>query len=143
MSLDRLRAAAPPTVRFVPRFVTDPEIPAYFRRADLVVLPYLEIDQSGVLFTALAFGRPLLLTAVGGFPEVAETGAAELVIPGDRGALHIALQRLVADARRRKELADAARAAAAGPYAWDGIAQRTIEVYESLLGSPIAENPRP
>ena len=66
-------------VRFVPRFVTDPEIPALFRRADLVVLPYREIEQSGVLFTALAFGRPLLLSAVGGFPEVggaARRGAA-------------------------------------------------------------------
>ncbi len=143
MPLDPLRAAAPPSVRFVPRFVTDPEIPGYFRRADLVVLPYLETEQSGVLFTALAFGRPLLLTAVGGFPEVAESGAAELVAPGDRGALHIALQRLVTDARRRQRLADAARKAAAGPYAWDGIAQRTIAVYESLLGSPMAENPRP
>ena len=50
--------------------------PRYFRRADLVVLPYREIDQSGVLFTALAFGKPLLLSDVGGFPEVAATGAA-------------------------------------------------------------------
>ena len=53
-----LRATAPPGVRFVERFVADEEIPALFRRADLVVLPYREIDQSGVLFTALAFGRP-------------------------------------------------------------------------------------
>jgi glycosyltransferase involved in cell wall biosynthesis len=143
MPLDGLRSSAPPSVRFVPRFVTDPEIPAYFRRADLVVLPYLDIDQSGVLFTALAFGSPLLLSAVGGFPEVAETGAAELVTPGDRGALHIALQRLVADAPRRAQLAEAARAAAAGPYAWDGVARRTIEVYESVLRSPMADNPRP
>jgi len=33
-------------VRFVPRFITDSELPAYFQRADLVVLPYREIDQS-------------------------------------------------------------------------------------------------
>ena len=58
-----------------------------FRRADLVVLPYREIDQSGVLFTALAFGKPLLLSDVGGFPEVAGHGAAELVPPGDSAAL--------------------------------------------------------
>ena len=43
-------------MRFVDRFVTDPEIPAYFRRADVVVLPYRRIDQSGVL-TALAFAK--------------------------------------------------------------------------------------
>ena len=48
-----LRRAAPANVRFVTRFVGDAELPAYFQRADLVVLPYREIDQSGVLFTAL------------------------------------------------------------------------------------------
>ena len=58
-----LAARARGTVRFVPRFVTDPEIPAFFRRADVVVLPYREIDQSGVLYTALAFARPLVLSA--------------------------------------------------------------------------------
>ena len=134
MDLEPLRDAAPPGVRFVPRFVTDPEIPAFFRRADLVVLPYREIDQSGVLFTALAFGRPLLLTAVGGFPEVAETGAAELVPPGDPAALHAALARLVADPERRASLARASAAAAAGPYGWDAIGERTLELYRGLTG---------
>ncbi|HSD75789.1 MAG TPA: glycosyltransferase, partial [Solirubrobacteraceae bacterium] len=78
MDIAALKAAAPSSVRFVERFVADDEVAAFLERADLVVLPYREIDQSGVLFTALAFGRPLLLSAVGGFPEVAAEGAAEL-----------------------------------------------------------------
>ncbi|HEV7772108.1 MAG TPA: glycosyltransferase family 4 protein [Conexibacter sp.] len=133
MDITPLRAAAPPNVRFVPRFVVDREIPAFFRRADLVVLPYREIDQSGVLFTALAFGKPLLLSAVGGFPEVAATGAAELVPPGDPAALHTALTGLLADPAARERLATAARAAAAGPYAWDAIAAQHLALYESLV----------
>jgi glycosyltransferase involved in cell wall biosynthesis len=132
MDVAPLRAAAPPNVRFVPRFVDDREIPAFFRRADLVVLPYREIDQSGVLFTALAFGKPLLLSAVGGFPEVAATGAAELVPPGDPAALHTALTGLLADPAARERLATAARAAAAGPYAWDAIAAQHLALYETL-----------
>ena len=132
MPLEPLRRAAPPGVRFVPRFVTDPEIPALFRRADLVVLPYTEIDQSGVLFTALAFGRPLLLTDVGGFPEVAATGAAELVPAGDPAALRDALRRLLGDPARREAMAEAARAAAAGPYSWEEAARRTLQVYRSV-----------
>jgi len=132
MDVAPLRAAAPPNVRFVSRFVADDEIPAFFERADLVVLPYREIDQSGVLFTALAFGAPLLLTTVGGFPEVAATGAAELVPPGDPAALHAALARLLADPAARDRLAAAARAAAAGPYSWDGVAAQTLALYRSL-----------
>lgn len=137
MPVEPLREAAArvgATVRFVPRFVTDPEIPAFFRRADLVVLPYREIDQSGVLYTALAFGKPLVLTSVGGFTEVAEThGAGRLVPPGDPDALAAALDDLLRDEGERSRLADAARAAAAGPYSWDRIAAQTMDLYRSLL----------
>jgi glycosyltransferase involved in cell wall biosynthesis len=132
MDIEPLRAGAPPGVRFMPRFVPDAEIPAVMRRADLVVLPYRAIDQSGVLFAALAFGRPLLLTDVGGFPEVAATGAARLVPPDSAGALHDELVRLLGDAPARAALAAAARAAAAGPYSWDAIGRRTLELYEEL-----------
>ena len=84
-------------VRFVPRFVPDEELPSYFRRADVVALPYREIDQSGVLYTALAFGSPLLLSAVGGFPEIAARGAARLVEPGSVESLRAGLVELLAD----------------------------------------------
>jgi glycosyltransferase involved in cell wall biosynthesis len=136
MPIEPLREAAArvgATVRFVPRFIPDPEIPAFFRRADLVVLPYRVIDQSGVLYTALAFGKPLVVTDVGGFPEVAAHGAARVVPPEDPAALGAAIQDLVADDAERERLAAAARAAAAGPYSWDGIAQRTLELYRELL----------
>jgi glycosyltransferase involved in cell wall biosynthesis len=132
MDIDALRASAPPSVRWVARFVADDEIAAYFRRAQLVVLPYREIDQSGVLFTALAFGAPLLLSAVGGFPELAARGAAALAPPGDAAALASELRRLLADRAAREQLAAGARAAASGPYAWDAIAREHLDLYGSL-----------
>jgi glycosyltransferase involved in cell wall biosynthesis len=128
-----LRRMAPPNVRFVPRFIGDTELPAYFQRADLVVLPYREIDQSGVLFTALAFGVPLLLSDVGGFPEVAATGAARTFPTGDVLALHSALRELLSDPVALAAMAERARAAADGAYSWDAIARRTLELYRSLI----------
>jgi glycosyltransferase involved in cell wall biosynthesis len=140
MSLDsllELASRAPGTVRFVPRFVPDPEIPAYFRRADLVVLPYRDVEQSGVLYTGLAFGKPMVMSAVGGFPEVVERhGAGRLVPPGDPDSLAEVLGELVADPEGRDRLASAARAAAEGPYSWDAIAARTMDLYSELLGRP-------
>jgi len=132
MDTAKLRAASPPSVRWIERFVDDDEIAAYFRRADLAVLPYREIDQSGVLFTALAFGTPLLASAVGGFPDVADAGAAVLSDPGNPVALAAGLRRLLDDAGERAQLAAGARRAAAGPYSWEAIAARHIELYESL-----------
>ena len=56
---------APANVRLVPRYVSDAELPAFFRRADLLVLPHRTVDVSGVLFAGLAFGKPMLLSDVG------------------------------------------------------------------------------
>jgi glycosyltransferase involved in cell wall biosynthesis len=125
-----LHALAGERVRFVPRFVDDLELPAYFRRADLVVLPYRAADQSGVLYTALAFGKPMVLADVGGFGEV---GAARMVPPGDEDALAEALRELLGDPEARDELAAAAARAAAGPYSWDAAAQSTLALYRDLL----------
>jgi glycosyltransferase involved in cell wall biosynthesis len=131
--LRALAAAAPGRVRFVTRFVADAEIPAIFRRADLVALPYLDAEHSGVLYTALAFGTPLVLSAVGGFPELAGAGAARLVPPGDAGALATALTELTGDQAARAELGAAATRAAAGPFSWDQAARLTLGLYRELL----------
>jgi glycosyltransferase involved in cell wall biosynthesis len=131
--LRRQARAAGARVRFVTRFVDDAEIPAIFRRADLVALPYLDAEHSGVLYTALAFGKPLLLSAVGGFPEVAATGAARLVPPGDSAALTATLEELLGDETARAELAAAATKAAAGPFSWDQAASRTMDLYRELI----------
>src|SRR5215218_9360934 len=131
--LRELAAQAGGRVRFVTRFVEDAEIPAIFRRADLLVLPYLDAEHSGVLYTGLAFGKPMILSAVGGFPEVAATGAARLVAPGDVAALAASLEELLGDEGARRELATAAAGAAAGPFSWDEAARRTIGLYRELL----------
>jgi glycosyltransferase involved in cell wall biosynthesis len=133
MDISALQAAAPANVRFVPRFITDAELPPYFRRADLIVLPYREIEQSGVLFTALAFGKPLLLSDVGGFGELGAAGAAHVVPPGDAPALRGALLELLDDPAKLAALATRSRELAAGEYAWDAIARRTLALYEQLL----------
>ncbi len=130
---ERLASACRGRVRFVSRFVTDPEIPAYFRRADVVALPYRRIEQSGVLYTALAFGKPIVASAVGGFTEVGATGAIRLVEPGAANELAAALAELIADPAARETLAAAAAKAASGEYSWPAIAARTLDVYRGVV----------
>jgi glycosyltransferase involved in cell wall biosynthesis len=137
ISLGGLRNLAAPArglVRFVPRFVPDRELPAYFRRADMVVLPHRDAEQSGVLFAALAFGKAIVMSDVGGFAEVAAHGAGRLVPPGDPAALASAIEDLLADPAARERLAESARDAAAGPYSWDAVAEQTLALYRELLG---------
>ena len=62
MDLAPLRALGGDGVRWVPRFVSEGEVAGAICRADVVVLPYARterFDQSGVLATALAFGKAL------------------------------------------------------------------------------------
>jgi glycosyltransferase involved in cell wall biosynthesis len=133
MDISRLRSAAPSGVRFVTRFVSDGELAGYFERADLVVAPYLQADQSGVLFTALAFGKPLLLSDVGGFPELERTGAAQIVPAGDSRALARALRELLSDRATLTKMCVKARAATDGHYSWESVAQAHLALYERLL----------
>jgi glycosyltransferase involved in cell wall biosynthesis len=135
MPMRELRAAAPDDVRFVERFVSDAEVAACLRRADLVVLPYREIEQPGVLFAALAFGKPIVLSAVGGFPEVAEGGAAELVAPDEPAALHAVLARLLDDPPARARLGERAAQAAQTRFSWDAIAAQHLALYRSLTAA--------
>jgi glycosyltransferase involved in cell wall biosynthesis len=130
----------------VARFVSTEEADALVRRADLVVLPYTRterFDQSGVLATALGAGRPAVLSDIGGFSEVAATGAARLVAPGDAGALHEVLAALIADPAERERMSAAALAAARGPYSWDAAAEATLRLYAAVIGSrpPAAARP--
>lgn len=112
------------------RFTPTAEFVGSLLRADVVVLPYRRIDQSGVLFAALALGRPIVATRVGGFAEVVEQhGAGVVVPPADSAALAAALIELLRDPARREAMAAASRAAADGPFSWGAIAAATERVY--------------
>ena len=88
------------------------------------MLPYREIDQSGVLFTALAFGKPLVLSAVGGFPEVAAHGrGASSCRPATRRARRGARASCSATAAARERSRRRARARRPARYSWDAIAR--------------------
>ncbi len=122
-------------VRLLERFVSGAELLAFLERASVVALPYREIDQSGVAFTALAAATPLLLSDVGGFPELAATGAARTVPAGDPRALRQALIDLIEHPEDLAKMAAHARALAAsgGRYSWQSIARAHISLYERLL----------
>jgi glycosyltransferase involved in cell wall biosynthesis len=87
--LDELAAVLPPDrLTIVDRFVDDDEVPAYFAATDLVVLPYRRSSASGPLLTAMAWGLPVVTTAVGGLVEAsAGYSGAVLVPPCDPKAL--------------------------------------------------------
>ncbi len=103
-----------------------------YSAADVVVLPYKHFDsQSGPGNIALGFGRPLIVSNVGGLPDLVRE--RDVVFePGDVDGLARALLRVLTDAAYRKKLARDSQQLAE-QYSWDAIAHKTTEVYKSVL----------
>ena len=127
---DAARAAVTEGVVADLRYAEPGEWSGAMLRADVVVLPYRSIDQSGVLATAIALGRPVIATDVGGFGEtLTDTGAGLLVPPRDPAALAATISALLLDDDLRARLAAAAAAAASGELSWVRSAERHELVY--------------
>jgi glycosyltransferase involved in cell wall biosynthesis len=113
--------------RVIDRYIPDDEVAVYFCAADLVVLPYKSATQSGITQAAFAFGRPVVVTAVGGLPDVVDDGVTGYVVPPENpAALADAIERFFAtDAAARMERAIRA---GADRFSWDGCARALIRL---------------
>ncbi|MEM9555250.1 MAG: glycosyltransferase family 4 protein [Acidobacteriota bacterium] len=113
-------------------YVPFDDVPRYFAAADLLVMPYRHISQSGVLYLALAQGVPVVATRVGALPEMLTDGASALLVqPEDSTALAAALARALGDASLRARLAAGGREVAAA-HSWPSIAERTADAFARL-----------
>ena len=110
------------------------EVDRYFQAADLLVMPYRHISQSGVLYLALALGVPVVATKVGALPEVLRDGESALLIsPESPADLSRALVRLLSDQQLRERLARGGRRVAEA-HSWPAIAAKTEEAFLRLIG---------
>lgn len=122
------------------QFIPDDEVELYLKAADVLVLPYKEIFQSGVLFLAYAFGLPVVATDVGSFREdIVEGSTGFLCKPGDPAEMASAIETYFDSELfknlniRRKEVKDYANA----NHSWQAVAKLTCSVYAKMLeGNP-------
>jgi glycosyltransferase involved in cell wall biosynthesis len=115
------------------RYVEMGEVAALMRRADVVVFPYRTATQSGVLATALTFGRPVVVTDTGGLPEVVESGRNGFVVPpADPPRLAAALRKILDDEALRTAMS-AASLDISARFAWSGVAATVLDAYRELV----------
>jgi glycosyltransferase involved in cell wall biosynthesis len=115
------------------RFIPPEEVPVLCRSASLMVLPYREIDQSGVLMTAIAFERPLIAARTGGVPETVKDGVHGILVqPGNIAELTAAMHGLLIDPGRRRSMQQELHSLRAGKLSWQNIAAQTLNLYEAL-----------
>jgi glycosyltransferase involved in cell wall biosynthesis len=121
-------------VECVPRYVPYWEVGPYLSAAEAVVLPYTKTYQSGVLLSAYAAGRPVIVTRTGGLPEIVREGETGFVVPPrDPESLSRAIERLLLQPELAAEMGQRASELARGEYSWNEIASRTIDLYREMM----------
>jgi glycosyltransferase involved in cell wall biosynthesis len=117
-------------------FVPHTELGPLYERAAVVAVPSHREGFGVACLEAMAYGRPVVASAVGGLLDLVldgETGV--LVPPRDVPALRAALERLLGDAELRKRLGEAARERVRERFAWPPVTEATIEAYEAVLAA--------
>ena len=115
------------------------EIPAYMSAADVVAVPSVRhggyVDGlPNVALEAMAAGKPLVGSNVGGLPELVREGVNGLLVPEkDAGALADALVALARDAELRTRLGANGRSEIREERSWEAVGRRFVEVYERVL----------
>jgi glycosyltransferase involved in cell wall biosynthesis len=118
------------------RHIPDDEVAQLFNDADMVVLPYVEASQSGVLAIANAFGKPVIVTDVGELASTVEGEKTGIVIPaGDERALAEAILRLATDVELRVLLGNAGRVAAEALASPKLVGKAAFEIYRNIATS--------
>jgi len=116
------------------RFVDEDEIAGIFSAADIMVMPYREIDASGVLMVALSVGRPIVASKIGLFAELLEDGKHGSLVPiDDPAALAQALSILIENPSLREETGKNVLALRNAIPDWQEIGVMTGNLYTKLV----------
>jgi glycosyltransferase involved in cell wall biosynthesis len=118
------------------RFIEDDEVAQLFLDTDIVVLPYTEASQSGVLNLAAAFGKPVIVTDVGELRATVQPNGLGLVVPpADAGELARAICLLADNRELRHNLGRNALEWATGPNSPDRVGAQAAAVYREVAGT--------
>jgi glycosyltransferase involved in cell wall biosynthesis len=117
-------------------FIPDEDTELYFKAADVLILPYKEIFQSGVLFLGFSFGLPAIVADVGSLSEDVVVGKTGFVFrAGDPVDLAEVIKRYFASElfealpQRRRQIRNLANE----QHSWDTVGRMTQTVYEALV----------
>jgi glycosyltransferase involved in cell wall biosynthesis len=125
-------ALADPRVTLRNEHLAEAELPGLYAAATCVVLPYRQASQSGVGSEAKQYGRPMIVTDVGGLPDLVAGGSGRLVPPEDPPALAEAIVELLGNRELAAEMGriGVEQVSEAG---WDRVGEMTLAAYRRYL----------
>ena len=123
-------------VPFARGFVQHDELHQLYARAAVVACPSRREGFGVACLEAMAHGRPVVATSVGGLLDLVVDGETGIVVPPrDPAALRSALERLLADPQLRRKLGAAGRDRAGTHFSWEMVTDATLAAYAEALGT--------
>jgi len=118
------------------RFVDDAEMAAIFADADIMAMPYRDIDASGVMMVALSVGRPIVASKIGLFAELLEDGTHGYLVPQENpAALAKALTDLVNNPQGRLSMGANVHQLGTSIPSWNDIGATTTTLYQQAISA--------
>lgn len=117
-------------VIFFNRFINDDEVTLFFSLADLVVQPYRNATQSGVTQIAYHFGKPMIVTDVGGLREIVPHGRCGYVVEPVPEAIAEAMSDFIENGRGKEFASNISEEKK--KYSWDRMTAAVLEVYNKI-----------
>jgi len=121
-------------LRIINRFIPGDELAGLLEGSKVVVCPYRDATQSGVVMSAYAFHRPVIVTNVGALSQVVEDGKSGFVVePNNAAALAEAMKRTLRDGDPLRDApAYIQEVYHRGQKSWDAITRRILETYKKV-----------
>ncbi|MEM3374580.1 MAG: glycosyltransferase family 4 protein [Candidatus Woesearchaeota archaeon] len=118
------------------RYIPDEEMMKLFQESSVVVLPYIEASQSGVIPLAYQFKKPVIATDVGALSDVVINKKTGLLIePKNVKLLADSIIYILTHPKERKKMGKEGYKFAQKELSWDKIAKKTIEAYKDVLNN--------
>jgi Glycosyltransferase len=116
------------------KMISNQELNALFKMADVILMPYKSASQTGIAPTAYLFGKPIIATKVGALPDVVIHEKNGLLIePNNAGALSASMMRLINDSDLLYRLSEGTKSYGKDDaYDWHKIARDTLEFMDSI-----------
>jgi beta-1,4-mannosyltransferase len=125
-------------IKFFPQFVADEKISLFFSAADVVVLPYLKILNSGSAILAMSFGKPIVAPRMGSLPEILGRAGSLLYNPEKEGIAGALQRSLQCDLTHLSQLT----VAACDRLDWQMIGQQTAHTYRQCVQPQVSAESR-
>ena len=124
------------SILLIDNYISNARAAELFQKATVVVCPYHEATQSGVVLAAYAFDRPVIATRTGGLPEYVEDGNTGILVdPRNAVQLANAIITVLSDRKKQQKFKTGINKISEDKLNWKNIARQTINFYSHFLSN--------